>query len=82
MPKLGSEFGQGNKDETAFRQAGMRNFDSVFVNHFRSIEKNIEVDDSRPARDKFPAPELSFDGLEAFKQFPRRQRCFRLDDAI
>ena len=47
-----------------------------------AVEKNIEIDDARAARDQFPAPQLALDSLQRVQQLPRRQRSFRLHDAI
>ena len=82
MPKFGRNLRQRNEHEPAFRQTRMRNLHSGFVNHVRAVEKNIEIDDSRAARDKLLAAELAFDRLQCFEQLPRRKRSFRFDNAI
>ncbi len=60
----------------------MRNFHSGFVDHFRAVEENIEIDQSRTARDQLLAAEIAFDALKPFEQLSRRKRSIGGDGAI
>src|ERR1700719_758223 len=82
MAKFGSNLGQWNEDEAAFRKARMRNLHSRFLNHRCLVKKNVEIDNPRPAWDKLAAAKAAFDRLQSVEQLAGLEQSFRFDSAI
>lgn len=82
MAEFRHKFDQRNQDEAAVRQARMRNFNSTLLYHACFVEKNIEVDDPRPARYKLFAAKFTLDLLELIEQLARLERSFPFDNTI
>lgn len=82
MAKSGSKLSQGNEHEPAFGKPRMGNLHPHFMNFNCSVEKNIEIDNPRAARDLLPAAELAFNGLKRFEQLARPERSIRFNNTI
>lgn len=73
MSQSGDEFSQRHQDEATVGHSRMRNFYLLGADHARAVEKNIEVDDARAARDDFSASEKALDSLQRMEQRLRGQ---------
>ncbi len=82
MLKAGRELSEGHEHESALGHARMWNFNILSMNNFYAIKQNVEIDNSRPARDQLFAPKQTLNPLQRGEQLFGRQWSLRFDNAI
>jgi hypothetical protein len=84
IAEIGSDFSEGDEDECALGEAGVRDFEAGLGDYEIAIEKKVEVDGAGAVRNGRGAvsAEVALDGEERVEEIARKERCFESNDGV
>jgi hypothetical protein len=82
--EMGSDFGEGDEDEGALSESGMRDFETGFAEDEIAIEEDVEVEGAGAVAKAgcAVAAEFALDGEEIFEEGARGEVGFEGDDGV